>query len=39
MPAYSEIVGEALSWGSRQAGAAEAVNAAICDRLAVSFGT
>jgi len=39
MPAYSDIVGEALSWGSRQAGAAEAVNAAICDRLAVSFGT
>jgi len=39
MPAYSEIVGEALSWGSRQVGAAEAVNAAICDRLAVSFGT
>jgi transaldolase len=39
MPAYSDIVDEAMSWGRHQSGSSEAVNAAICDRLAVSFGT
>jgi transaldolase len=37
-PAYSQIVEEALGWGAKQAGPREAVTAAICDRLAVSFG-
>jgi transaldolase len=38
-PAYAGLVDEALAWGRRQAGAREAVVAAVCDRLAVSFGT
>jgi transaldolase len=38
-PAYAGLVDEALAWGRRQSGAREAVVAAICDRLAVSFGT
>ena len=33
------LVEEALAWGRRQGGAREAVIAAICDRLAVAFGT
>ncbi len=39
MPAYADLVGEAVSWGRRQGGAAEARVAAVCDRLAVTFGT
>ncbi|MGP9818388.1 transaldolase [Salinarimonas sp. NSM] len=38
-PAYAHIVEEALGWGRAQGGAREAVVAAVCDRLAVSFGT
>lgn len=36
-PAYAALVDEAIAWGRRQGGAA-AVNA-VCDRLAVTFGT
>ncbi len=39
MPAYADLVGEAVAWGRRQGGAAEARVAAVCDRLAVTFGT
>ncbi len=38
-PAYAHLLDEAIDWGRKQAGSAEAVTAAICDRLAVSFGT
>jgi transaldolase len=38
-PAYAELVDEALAWGRQQGGAREAVVAAVCDRLAVSFGS
>lgn len=38
-PAYVHLLDEAIDWGRKQAGSAEAVTAAICDRLAVSFGT
>ncbi len=39
MPAYAHIVDEALHWGRKQ-GVAPAVTAnAVCDRLAVAFGT
>jgi transaldolase len=38
-PAYSHLVEEALAWGRRQGGSREAAVAAVCDRLAVSFGT
>ena len=38
-PAYAGLVDEALAWGRRQGGAPEAVVAAVCDRLAVSFGS
>ncbi|MCP8937999.1 transaldolase [Alsobacter sp. SYSU M60028] len=38
MPAYAEILEEALAWGRRQGGSREAVVAAIGDRLAVNFG-
>jgi transaldolase len=37
-PAYAELVGEVLVWGRKQGGKPEAVAAAVCDRLAVSFG-
>jgi transaldolase len=37
-PAYAGLVDEVLSWGCRQGGARDAVIAAVCDRLAVSFG-
>jgi transaldolase len=37
-PAYAGLVDEVLSWGHRQSGARDAVVAATCDRLAVSFG-
>ena len=38
-PASAALVEEALAWGRRQGGSREAVVAAICDRLAVAFGT
>ncbi len=38
-PAYAGLVEEVLDWGRRQGGAPEAVVAAVCDRLAVSFGS
>src|ERR671916_1493770 len=37
-PAYAGLVDEVLTWGRKQGGAREAVVAAVCDRLAVSFG-
>ncbi len=39
MPSYDHLVGEAVAWGKQQSGHSEAVVAAICDRLAVNFGT
>lgn len=36
---FSSIVDEALDWGREQQGDAGQVSAAVCDRLAVSFGT
>ena len=38
-PAYAGLVEEVLKWGRKQGGAREAVVAAVCDRLAVSFGS
>lgn len=38
-PAYAGLVDEALAWGSKQGGAREAIVAAVCDRLAVAFGS
>jgi len=38
-PASAALVEEALAWGRRQGGSREGVVAAICDRLAVAFGT
>jgi transaldolase len=38
-PASAGLVDEVLAWGRRQGGAREAVVAAVCDRLAVSFGS
>lgn len=37
-PAYGHLVDEAVAWGRRHAGSAEAIAATVCDRLAVSFG-
>jgi transaldolase len=37
-PAYGHIVEEAIAWGRRAGGGMDAVAAAVCDRLAVSFG-
>src|SRR5262250_1153327 len=37
--AYGHLVEEAVAWGRSEAGSREAVAAAMCDRLAVSFGT
>jgi transaldolase len=39
MPAYAGLFDESMAWGRRQGGAREAVIAAMCDRLAVAFGT
>ena len=39
MPAYDHLVGEAVSWGQKQSGTAEGIVGAVCDRLAVNFGT
>ncbi len=38
MPAYASLVDEAIAWGRKQSGTAEAVVGATCDRLAVTFG-
>jgi transaldolase len=38
-PAYSHLVEEAVAWGRGEGGGPDAVAAAVCDRLAVSFGT
>jgi transaldolase len=38
-PAYAELVEGVLAWGRKQGGARETVAAAVCDRLAVSFGS
>jgi transaldolase len=37
-PAYAYLVEEAVAWGRGQHGNPDAVAAAVCDRLAVSFG-
>jgi transaldolase len=39
MPAYGHLVEEALGWGRQQRGPREAIVAAVCDRLAVAFGS
>ncbi len=39
MPAYAHLVDEAVQWGRAQGGDHAAVVAAVCDRLAVTFGT
>src|SRR6266446_3182427 len=36
--AYSHLLEEAIAWGHGQSGSPDAVAAAVCDRLAVSFG-
>jgi transaldolase len=38
LPAYADLYEETLHWGRRQGGSAEAVAAAVADRLAVAFG-
>src|SRR3954469_20859069 len=38
-PAYAALVDEVLAWGCKQNGTQEAVVGAVCDRLAVSFGS
>src|SRR6266446_5315993 len=38
-PAFAHLVEEAVAWGRGQGGGPDAVAAAVCDRLAVSFGT
>jgi len=38
MPAYAPLVDEAIDWGRRQGGSAEAAVRATCDRLALNFG-
>jgi transaldolase len=37
-PAYSHLVEDAVAWGRGQSSDPDAVAAAVCDRLAVSFG-
>jgi transaldolase len=39
MPAYADIVGEAVAWAGKQGGTREARAAAACDLLAIRFGT
>ncbi len=39
MPGYDHLVAEAVAWGKTRPGSRDAVVAAVCDRLAVSFGT
>ncbi len=38
MPAYADLVNEAVHWGKAQAGTPAARVEAVCDRLAVTFG-
>lgn len=38
-PAYAHLIDEAVAWGRKQAGESEAVAKAVCDRLAITFGT
>ena len=38
MPAYKEIVDEAVHWGQSYSGSQSQTISAVCDRLAVSFG-
>lgn len=38
-PASAELVNETLAWGRQQGGTRDAVIAAVCDRLAVAFGS
>jgi transaldolase len=38
MPAYAHLVDEAVTWGRGLGGSRESATAAVCDRLAVSFG-
>src|SRR5262249_24105748 len=38
-PAYSHLLEDAVAWGRGQGGSADAIAVAVCDRLAVSFGT
>ena len=39
MPSYDHLVGEAVAWGRKQQGTQDAVIGAVCDRLAVNFGS
>src|SRR5215218_3957805 len=39
MPTYAGLFEDALSWGRLQPGSTDAVAAAVCDRLAVEFGS
>lgn len=38
-PAYAHIIEEAVTWGRGQGGDADIMARAVCDRLAISFGT
>jgi transaldolase len=37
-PAYAHLIEEAVAWGRSQSGDPDAVAAAVCDRLAITFG-
>src|SRR5262252_5944807 len=37
-PAYSHLLEDAVAWGRSQSGSEDVVAAAVCDRLAISFG-
>jgi len=38
-PAYAHLIEEAIGWGRNQGGDPDVVAKAVCDRLAISFGT
>src|SRR5215471_11819166 len=38
-PAYSHLFEDAVAWGRGQSGSPDAVTVAVCDRLAIAFGT
>jgi transaldolase len=38
-PAYAHLVDEAIVWGQKQSGGLENVTKAVCDRLALNFGS
>jgi transaldolase len=38
-PAYAHLVDEAIVWGQKQSGSLENVTKAVCDRLALNFGS